>query len=190
MKVLIETSARHVHLTEKDLKILFGKDASLTVKKELSQPGEFACVERVTIVGTKRQIENVGIIGPTRNKTQVEISLTDARSLGVSASVRISGDTEGSCGCKIIGPAGELSLGEGVIIAKRHIHMTPDDANILGVKEDEEVMVKVQTKDRSLIFDKVSVRIKDKFKLAMHIDTDEANAAGCSGEVYGEVIKK
>lgn len=190
MKVLVETSARHVHLTENDFKILFGKDAELTIKKELSQPGEFASNQKVEIVGPKKSIENVTIIGPFRKQSQVELSLTDARGLGIKAPVRLSGDVKNSGSCKIVGPSGEIELTEGVIIAKRHIHMTSEEANIMGISQNEDVMVKLTTNDRALIFDNVSVKINDSFKLIMHIDTDESNAACCNGETYGEIIKK
>lgn len=190
MKILVETSARHVHLTNNDLEILFGKNAQLTQKKELSQPGQYACNERVTLVGPKKSIENIIIIGPTRSKSQVEISLTDARTLGISAPIRLSGNTKNSGKCKLIGPKGEIELEESVIVAKRHIHMQPKDADLLGLTENSIVMVKITSPERTTIFDDVNVRINNNFKLAMHIDTDEANAAGCSGEVYGEIILK
>ena len=189
MKILIETSARHVHLSEKDMIALFGENSKLTIKKELSQPGQFASNERVTLVGPKRSIENVVIIGPVRSKSQVEISLTDARSLGLEAPVRLSGDTENSGSCKLVGPAGEVDLREGVIIAKRHIHMKSQEAKDQGLKDNDKVLVKLETKDRSLIFDDVVVRVDDSFNLAMHIDTDEANASGCICGTFGEIIK-
>lgn len=125
MNILVETSARHVHVTEADLETLFGKGYQLTVKKELSQPGQYASNERVTVVGPKKELANVSILGPCRSATQVELSMTDARSIGIVAPVRESGDVAGSAGCKLVGPAGEVEIGEGVIIAKRHIHMTP-----------------------------------------------------------------
>ena len=127
-KVLVETSARHVHLTAEHIEVLFGKGHQLTVKKMLSQPGQFACEEKVTVVGPKKSIEKVSILGPARSADQVEVSLTDARTLGVTAPVRESGDIAGSGACKLIGPCGELELSEGVIAAKRHIHFTPEDA--------------------------------------------------------------
>lgn len=188
-KVLIETSARHLHVSEEHLEILFGKGAKLTRKKDLSQPGQYSCEERVTIVGPKKELANVSILGPTRAETQVELSATDARSIGISAPIRESGAIEGSGGCKIIGPCGEVTLKEGVIVAKRHIHATPEDAAQLGVSDKEIVGVKVDTPERSLIFGDVVVRVSPKFKLAMHIDTDESNAAGCSGDIYGEIVK-
>ncbi|WP_283124462.1 phosphate propanoyltransferase [Angelakisella massiliensis] len=188
-KVLIETSARHVHVTEADLETLFGKGAKLTHKKDLSQPGQFACVERVDVVGPKRTLSGVSILGPTRSATQVELSLTDARSIGVSAPIRESGDVAGSAGCKLVGPCGEVELKEGVIVAKRHIHATPEDAEKLGVSDKEIVSLKVVNDERSTIFGDVVVRVSPKFALAAHFDTDEANAAALSGVVYGEVIK-
>ncbi|HAG56783.1 MAG TPA: propanediol utilization protein [Ruminococcaceae bacterium] len=188
-KVLVETSARHVHVTQQDLETLFGKGAALTPKKDLSQPGQFACTERVDVVGPKKTIPGVTILGPVRPATQIEVSLTDARTLGVSAPVRESGDIAGSAPCKLVGPCGEVELSEGVIAAKRHIHATPEDAQKLGVADKEIVKVKIDTNGRSLIFDDVVVRVSPKFALAMHIDTDESNAAGCAGEVYGEIVK-
>ncbi|MBQ1238103.1 MAG: propanediol utilization protein, partial [Oscillospiraceae bacterium] len=130
-KVLVETSARHLHVSQADLEVLFGKGAQLTPKKDLSQPGQFACVERVDVVGPKKTIAGVTILGPVRPATQVEVSLTDARTLGVAAPVRESGDVAGSAGCKLVGPCGEVELTEGVIAAKRHIHATPEDAEKL-----------------------------------------------------------
>lgn len=188
-KVLVETSARHVHLSEEHLKVLFGEGATLTKKKDLSQPGQFACEERVTVVGPKKSIERVSILGPTRPATQVEVSLTDARSLGIDAPVRESGDVAGSGACKLIGPAGEVEISEGVIVAKRHIHFTPEDAAEFGVADKQIVSVKIESGDRSLVFGDVVVRVSPKFAAAMHIDTDEANAACAFGQVYGEVIK-
>lgn len=135
MNILVETSARHVHVTEADLETLFGKGYQLTVKKELSQPGQYASNERVTVVGPKKELANVSILGPCRSATQVELSMTDARSIGIVAPVRESGDVAGSAGCKLVGPAGEVEIGEGVIIAKRHIHMTPADAAAAGVAD-------------------------------------------------------
>ena len=152
-------------------------------------PGQFACTERVDVVGPKKTIPGVTILGPVRPATQIEVSLTDARTLGVAAPVRESGDIAGSAPCKLVGPCGEVELTEGVIAAKRHIHATPEDAEKLGVSDKEIVKVKISTNGRSLIFDDVVVRVSPKFALAMHIDTDESNAAGCAGEVYGEIVK-
>lgn len=188
-KVLVETSARHVHLTEEHIEKLFGAGATLTHKKDLSQPGQFACQERVTLVGPKKSIENVIILGPARPATQVEVSLTDARTLGVSAPVRESGDIAGSGACKIVGPCGEVEISEGVIAAKRHIHFTPEEAAKAGVEDKQIVSVKIDSADRSTVFGDVVVRVSPKFAAAMHIDTDEANAACAFGECYGEIIK-
>lgn len=188
-KILVETSARHVHLTEEHIEALFGKGAKLTHKKDLSQPGQFACEERVTLVGPKKQIPNVIILGPARPATQVEVSFTDARTLGVEAPVRESGDVKGSAGCKIVGPCGEIEISEGVIVAKRHIHLTPEDAAAFGVEDKQVVSVKIDSEARSTIFGDVVCRVSPKFAAAMHIDTDEANAACAFGKIYGEIIK-
>ena len=188
-KVLVETSARHVHLSEEHIKILLGEGATLNHKKDLSQPGQFACEERVTVVGPKKSIPNVIILGPARPATQVEISLTDARTLGVNAPVRESGDVAGSGACKLVGPCGEVEIAESVIAAKRHIHLDPATAEELGVTDKQIVSAKVDTDGRSLIFGDVVVRVNANFAPAVHIDTDEANAAGCSGEIYAEIIK-
>ena len=187
-KVLVETSARHVHLTEKTIEILFGAGATLTSKKELSQPGQVACEERVTLVGPKKSIANVIVLGPARPADQVEVSFTDARTLGVSAPIRESGDVKGSAGCTLVGPCGEVTIEEGVIVAKRHIHLTPADAEAFGVEDKQIVSVKIENDSRSTIFGDVVVRVSDSFALAMHIDTDECNAAGAFGEVYGDII--
>lgn len=185
MKFVVETSARHVHVTQEDLETLFGKGHELTKKKDLSQPGQFACEEKVTIVGSKKEMK-ASILGPVRPETQVELSLTDARSIGVDAPIRESGDVAGSGACKLVGPAGEVELKEGVIAAKRHIHATPEDAEKLGVKDKDVVSVKIDTEGRSLVFGDVVVRVSPKYALAMHIDTDESNAAACGREVFGD----
>lgn len=188
-KVQIETSARHVHVTQETLETLFGEGAKLTPKKDLSQPGQFACAERIDVVGPKRTLSGVSILGPCRGKDQVEISLTDARSIGVAAPVRESGDVAGTPGCKLVGPCGEVEIKEGVIAAKRHIHTTPEDAAAMGVADKEIVSLKVETADRTTIFGDVVVRVSPSFATYAHFDTDEANAAGMSGVVYGEIIK-
>jgi len=187
-KVMVETSARHVHLCEKDIDVLFGKGHKLTLKKELSQPGEFASEERVDVVGPKKDIKSVIVLGPPRKATQVEISLTDARTLGINAPVRESGKTSGTPGCKLIGPAGEVEIKEGVIAAKRHVHLRPQDAEKIGVEDQQIVKVKVKSDERTTIFDDVVIRVKDTFMPAMHIDTDEGNACAANGNVEGEII--
>ena len=189
MKFLVETSARHVHLTEETIKVLFGDDATLTVKKELSQPGQYACEERVTVVGPKKELAGVSILGPYRKADQVEISLTDARSIGLPGVVRESGDLANTPGCTLIGPKGQVTISEGVIVAKRHIHATTKDAAELNVTNGQVVKVKLETEGRSLIFDDVVVRVSDTYALAMHIDTDESNAASCGRVQYGEIVE-
>ncbi|WP_288705556.1 phosphate propanoyltransferase [uncultured Ruminococcus sp.] len=188
-KFIVETSARHVHLTQEHLEALFGKGATLTHKKDLSQPGQFACEERVTIVGPKRELAGVSILGPVRPATQVELSATDARSIGVDAPIRESGDIAGSGACKIVGPKGEIEISEGVIVAKRHIHLTPADAEELGVKDKEIVWVKLDTDGRKAIFGDVVVRVSEKFARAMHIDTDESNAVSAPRSLEGEIVE-
>lgn len=187
-EVMVETSARHVHLSKEHLEILFGKGAALTKKRDLSQPGQFACEERVTVAGEKKSIQNVIVLGPERAQTQVEISLTDARVLGAAAPIRESGDLAGSGKCRLIGPCGEVELAEGVIAAKRHIHLDPASAEKFGVADKQNVFVKIATAERTAIFGDVVIRVSPKFAPAMHIDTDEANAAGISGAVTGEII--
>ena len=188
-KFIVETSARHIHVTQEHLEILFGKGYELTKKKDLSQPGQFACEERVTIVGPKKELAGVSILGPVRPATQVELSATDARSIGIAAPVRESGDTAGSGACKVIGPCGEIEISEGVIVAKRHIHLTPADAEELGVKDKDVVWVKLDTDGRKAILGDVVCRVSDSYALAMHIDTDESNAVGAGREQYGEIVK-
>ena len=186
---VVETSARHVHLTEADFKVLFGENATLTKKKDLSQPGQFACEERVTVRGTKKDLDRVSILGPFRKASQVELSATDARGIGLPIAIRESGDLDGTPGCVLVGPAGELQLEQGVIVAKRHIHATVKDAEELGVKDKEIVSVKINTPERSLVFGDVVVRVSDSYALAMHIDTDESNAAGMVPGVLGEIVR-
>lgn len=188
MKIMVETSAHHLHVTEETFKTLFGEGVELTNKKDLSQPGQFVCFEKVGIVGPKGEMK-MSIIGPFRKADQVEISLTDARKLGVTPPVRESGDLAGSPGCKLVGPNGEVDIEEGVIVAKRHIHMTPESAKEYNLEENEIVKVAVGGEGRKLIFDDIVVRVSEKFAPAMHIDTDESNAAGLTGTVDGEIIK-
>ena len=188
-KILVETSARHVHVTQEVLEALFGAGHQLVSKKDLSQPGQFASTDKVKVVGPKGELA-MSILGPCRDHNQVEVSFSDARALGVSAPVRESGDIANSAPCKLVGPAGEVELKEGVIVAKRHIHMTPKDAEELGVTNGEIVSVKCESKfDRHLIFGDVVVRVSPKYALAMHIDTDECNAGGLAGVVYGEIVR-
>ena len=187
-KILVETSARHIHLTKEAVEVLYGAGAELTVKKMLSQPGQFATGnEKITLVGPKGSLA-VSVLGPTRPANQVELSFSDARALGLSGvPVRESGDVANTPGIKLVGPCGELEIESGVIIAKRHIHMRPEEAEALGVTNGQIVKVRVNSA-RSLIFDDVVCRVSDKFALAMHIDTDECNAACAFGEIYGEIV--
>ena len=187
---IVETSARHVHVSQADLETLFGAGYQLTPKKDLSQPGQYACAERVDVVGPKKTLTGVSILGPVRKETQVEISLTDARSIGVSAPIRESGDTAGSGACKLVGPCGEVELTQGVIAAKRHIHMTPADAAEMDVQDKDVVCVKVLTDGRNTSFGDVVGRVNENVALAMHIDTDESNAAACGRNQMGEIVMK
>ena len=188
-KILVETSARHIHLTHAAVETLYGAGAELIVKKMLSQPGQFASAnEKIKLVGPKGELM-VSVLGPERKQNQVELSFTDARALGLKdVPVRESGDVAGTPGLKLVGPAGELELNEGCIIAKRHIHFNPEQAAAFGVSDKEIVKVRLDTA-RPLIFDDVVCRVSPNFELAMHIDTDEANAACAFGEVYGTLIK-
>lgn len=189
-QVLVEISARHIHVSQEDLEILFGDGYELTVKKMLSQPGQFACEERVKVIGTKGEFPAVSILGPVRKDTQVELSLTDARSIGVVAPVRESGDIIDSGSCKLVGPKGEIEIANGVIAAKRHIHATTKDAEELGITNGEIVNVEIPTSNgRNLTFGDVVVRVNDSYALAMHIDTDEANAAGMAPNTMGTIVK-
>lgn len=188
MKFLVETSARHVHVCKETLETLFGAGYELTVKKPLSQPGQYASNERVTVVGPKRELANVSILGPCRGADQVELSATDARSIGISAPVRESGDVAGSGACKLVGPAGEVELKEGVIIAKRHIHMTPEDAEKYGLSDKQVVSVEIKSAERSLIFGDTVVRVSPNYALAMHIDTDESNAVMAPAGTLGVIL--
>ena len=187
--ILVEVSARHIHLCRKDMDILFGEGSELHPIKDLSQPGQYAADEKLTLKGPKGSF-SARVLGPLRSETQIELSLTDARTLGVKAQIRESGDLEGTTGgLTLVGPAGELVLEKGVIAAKRHVHMTPADAEAYGVKNGEIVWVRVDTDGRSTVFGDTVIRVSEKYALAMHIDTDEANAAGVAGSAQGEIIK-
>ncbi len=187
MKIMVETSARHIHVTAETFATLFGEGATLTNKKDLSQPGQFACAEKVTVVGPKGEI-TMSILGPFRNADQVEVALTDARKLGLNAPIRESGDVANTPGCKLVGPCGEVEIDCGVIAAKRHIHLTPDAAAEFGVQDKQIVSVSVGAEGRKLTFGDVVCRVHENFAPAMHIDTDESNAAGIAGTVDGEIV--
>lgn len=186
-QVVIESSARHCHVTRETLDVLFGKGFELEVRKMLSQPGQFATPHKVALITPKGET-TVTIIGPCRKKDQVELSMTDARSLGLSCLIRESGDTAGSPGCTLKGPAGELEIPEGVIVAKRHIHLTPEDAERFGIKDKEIIQVRAGD-ERALIFDNVVARVSPEYATYMHIDYDEANAAGLGPDATGEILK-
>jgi putative phosphotransacetylase len=187
-EINIETSARHIHVSAADLEKLFGAGYELTPKKDLSQPGQYACNEKVTVKGPKGELK-MSILGPTRKQTQIEISLTDARAIGLKVPIRESGDLAGSAGCTIVGPAGEITIEEGVVAAKRHIHLSLDEAAALNVTDKEIVKVQIDSKERSIIFGDVVVRVNKDYRNAMHIDTDESNAACLDGTEKGTIIK-
>ena len=189
IKIPIETSARHIHVSQEDFQLLFGEDAQLHYIKELCQPGQYLCQERLTVKGPKGEYKNMAILGPFRKETQIELSLTDTRKIGLPGLIRQSGDTVGSPGCTLIGPKGELILDHGVIVAKRHIHMTPADAVTLKVKDNDEVFVLTKSFGRALIYADVVVRVDWSYRLAMHVDTDEANAFSNEKEPYGVIVK-
>ena len=183
---IVETSARHIHLTHEAVETLYGKGAVLEVRKMLSQPGQFACAnEKITLVGPKGSL-SVSVLGPERPQNQVELSFTDARALGITPPVRESGDIAGTPGVKLVGPAGELEISEGCIVAKRHIHMTPADAEAFGVSDKEIVKVRLDTA-RPLVFDDVVVRVNKDGATTMHIDTDESQAA--NNPTVGELVR-
>lgn len=200
-EILVETSARHIHLDQAAFDYLMdakeGEHAELEVRAPLSQPGQYVSTCRLSLIGEvnpktgkPRVIDGVSVLGPLRNLNQVEVSATDARTLGVKAPVRLSGDVKGSAPITLRNPANgrELHLEEGVIVAKRHIHMTPADAEKFGVEDGESVFVLIKTDGRTTIYGDTIVRVSEKFSLAMHIDTDESNAAGCAGTVYGQLV--
>ena len=188
-KVKVGISNKHLHLSQEHLEILFGKGAELTVKKELGQPGQFAAEETVEVIGPKRSLGQVRVLGPVRKETQVELALTDARGIGIKAPVRESGKLEGTPGCKLVGPCGEIELDHGVIAALRHVHLNPEQAKEAGVEDKEIVMVKVEG-ERGLVFDNVLVRSGEAHEAELHFDTDEGNAAGLANDVICEIIKK
>lgn len=186
--VEVEVSARHVHLTQEHVEVLFGKGAKLTPKRPLSQPGQFLCEERVTIVGTRSRKERVAVLGPARRDTQIELSKSDCVDFGVDAPLRESGDVAGSGSMVIEGPCGSITVQQGAIVAHNHIHMTPDVAQCLGLHDKQKVSVEVFT-ERPVTFRDVIIRISDKFSCRMHIDFDEANSAFVSGFTLGKIIK-
>ena len=182
----LEASGRHVHVTREQALKLFGHD--LTEKRPLSQPGQYLCNERVAVVGPKGEFQNVAVLGPARKEAQVEISLTDGRTLGITPPVRLSGDVKNTPGIRLVGPQGQVELESGVIAAKRHIHMSPQDARNFGVTDGQEVSLKTYT-GRQLIFENVPVRVNSNFATYAHLDYDEANACGMKDGDLGRILK-
>lgn len=191
MKIIIEGSGKHCHLTEATFKALFGQDAQLDIKKELSQPGQYATSYKVTVVGPKGETK-MTLLGPFRKADQVELSFTDARALGLNCPIRMSGDLAGSAACKLVGPAGEVELTEGAIIALRHCHISVEDGEKWGIKTGDQLMIKCgEGGGRALIFDDVVARVGPDHATYMHVDYDEINAAALFGkDPVGEIIKK
>ena len=187
MKLPIALSNKHIHLSQADVDVLFGQGYELTHKKDLSQPGQYACEEMVEVVGPKGSTK-MRVLGPTRPESQVEVSLADARALGLAVPVRQSGDVAGTPGCKLVGPKGEVELESGVIVAARHIHMSLEDAEKFGVKDKDIVSVQT-TGERALLFNNVLVRANAAFALEMHVDLDEGNAAGVKNGDLVELVK-
>ena len=187
-KVKIGLSNKHVHLSKADLEVLFGKGHELTPTKDLVQPGQFAAEEKVDIVGPKKTLAGIRVLGPVRPETQVELALTDARTIGIKAPVRESGKLDGTPGCKLVGPCGEVELDHGVIAALRHVHLNDEQAAEAGVKDGDWVSIKIEG-ERGLVFDNVLVRAGVKHEKEVHLDTDEGNAAGCGPDTVCEIIK-
>ena len=183
--VELEASGRHVHVTKQQAQALFGHE--LTPKRPLSQPGQYLANERLSVIGPKGQFDNVAVLGPEREEAQVEISLTDARELGLNPPVRLSGNVAGSPGAILKTPRGQVTLQQGVIVAQRHIHMTPEDAGRMGVQDKQTVRLQVFTQ-RPLIFENVQVRVSPKFATYVHLDYDEANACGFRGGDLGRIL--
>lgn len=187
-KVPVGLSNKHLHLTEEHIEVLFGKGHKLTPKKNLVQPGQFASEEKVDIVGPKGTLKGIRVLGPARPQTQIELAMTDARTIGIKAPIRESGKLDGTPGCKLIGPEGEVELESGVMIAQRHVHLSPEQAKEAGVKDKDIVSLKVEG-ERGLTFDNVLVRSGDTHEKECHLDTDEGNAAGLGPDAVAEIIK-
>ncbi|HHV38111.1 MAG TPA: phosphate propanoyltransferase [Tepidimicrobium sp.] len=188
LELPIALSNRHIHLSQGDLEVLFGEGYELTHMRDLSQPGQYACEERVDVVGPKNTIKGVRVLGPTRSNTQLEVSISDAFKLGVEPVIRNSGDIKGTPGAKIVGPKGEVEIEEGIIVAARHIHMHTKDGEKFGVKDNDIVKVKTEG-PRAVLFENVLIRVDDNFALEMHVDIEEGNAAGVKNGDIVELIK-
>ena len=187
-EVKIGISNKHLHLSQEHLEVLFGKGHELTPTKELGQPGQFAAEEKVDIVGPKRTLSGVRVLGPVRKETQVELALTDARGIGIKAPVRESGKLDGTPGCKLVGPCGEVELDHGVIAALRHVHLSAAQAEEAGVKDKDIVSIKIEG-ERGLVFDNVLIRAGEGHERECHLDTDEGNAAGCGPDSVCVIVK-
>ncbi|MBE5035265.1 PduL/EutD family phosphate acyltransferase [Gallibacter intestinalis] len=188
-EVKIGLSNKHLHLSQEHIEALFGKGHELTPTKDLVQPGQFACEEKVDIVGPKKTLTGIRVLGPARKETQVELALTDARTIGIKVPVRESGKLEGTPGCKLVGPCGEVELDHGVIAALRHVHLSAAQAEEAGVKDKDVISIKIGG-ERGLVFDNVLVRAGEGHEREVHLDTDEGNAAGCGPDAVCELIVK
>lgn len=187
-KVKVGLSNKHLHLQKDHLDILFGEGYELTMKKPITQPGQYAAEEKVDIVGPKGTLKGIRVLGPVRPETQVELAMTDARAIGIKAPIKESGKLEGTPGCKLIGPCGEVELDHGVIVAWRHVHLNPQQAEEAGVKDKDIVSLRIEG-ERAVVFENVLVRSGEKHEGEVHIDTDEGNAAGCGPDAVAEIIK-
>ncbi len=188
-KLEINASNKHIHLDREDLDKLFGEGYELTFKKALKQPGQFASEEKVQVIGPKGSFSGIRVLGPVRKDTQLELALTDCRQIGIDAPIRESGHVEGTPGCKLVGPKGEMELEYGVIVAKRHAHFSPEDAREAGVENGQIVKIKIESKERTTIYDDVVCRVSDSCATEVHVDTDEANAAAMGGGTICEIVE-
>lgn len=188
-KLEINASNKHIHLDQDDLDKLFGKGYELTFKKALKQPGQFASEEKVQVIGPKGSFPGIRVLGPLRKDTQLELALTDCRQIGIDAPIRESGNVKGTPGCRLVGPKGEVELEYGVIVAKRHAHFSPEDAKEAGVENGQIVKIKIESEERTTIYDDVVCRVSDSCATEVHIDTDEANAAAMGGGAVCEIVE-
>lgn len=188
-KLEINASNKHIHLDQDDLDKLFGKGYELTFKKALKQPGQFASEEKVQVIGPKGFFPGIRVLGPLRKDTQLELALTDCRQIGIDAPIRESGNVKGTPGCRLVGPKGEVELEYGVIVAKRHAHFSPEDAKEAGVENGQIVKIKIESEERTTIYDDVVCRVSDSCATEVHVDTDEANAAAMGGGAVCEIVE-
>ena len=188
-KLEINASNKHIHLDQDDLDKLFGKGYELTFKKALKQPGQFASEEKVQVIGPKESFPGIRVLGPLRKDTQLELALTDCRQIGIDAPIRESGNVKGTPGCRLVGPKGEVELEYGVIVAKRHAHFSPEDAKEAGVENGQIVKIKIESEERTTIYDDVVCRVSDSCATEVHVDTDEANAAAMGGGAVCEIVE-